>query len=58
MASTCRDYDAELASVFDVHAALVAAEKERPHLKNNPRWQLLRMDAYEAFWRAMQGEEL
>lgn len=45
----------ELADAFNVHAALVSLESKRPHLKNNPRWKLLRMDAYEAFWRAMEG---
>lgn len=48
--------DRELADLFHVHAALVAVEKTRPHLKDSPRWKLLRMDAYEAFWRAMQGD--
>lgn len=46
----------ELSDLFHVHAALVRAERARPHLKDNPRWQMLKMDAYEAFWRAMQGE--
>lgn len=46
----------DLEDVFNVHAALVAAEVTRPALKDNPRWKLLRMDAYEAFWRVMQGE--
>lgn len=40
------------ADAFNVHAALVAAEKQRPHLRDNPQWQLLRMGAYEAFYRA------
>lgn len=50
------DEQRELAEAFNVHAALVAAENARPELKNNPRWQLLRLDAYETFWRMMQGE--
>jgi hypothetical protein len=53
-----RDEEAELTDIFNVHAALVAAESTRPHLKTSPRWKLLRMDAYEAFWRAMQGERV
>jgi hypothetical protein len=53
----CDDHDAELADLFNIHAALVAAEKGRPALRQSARWQMLRMDAYEAFWRAMQGEK-
>ena len=45
----------DAADAFHVHAALVSTEAKRPHLKNNPRWQLIRMDAYEAFWRTMGG---
>jgi hypothetical protein len=52
----CAAHDRELADLFHVHAALVAAEQTRPHLKENARWKLLRMDTYEAFWTAMQGE--
>ena len=36
---------------YQVHAALVKAEADDPALKNNPRWRLLRMDAYEDFRR-------
>lgn len=46
----------DLVDAFNVHAALVAAEAKRPELRDNPRWKLIRMDAYEAFWRAMEGE--
>lgn len=45
----------ELSDLFHVHAALLAAERTRPHLKDSARWRLLRMDAYEALmtaWRA------
>lgn len=34
---------------FDVHSALVIAEATFPHLRRNPQWQILRMDAYETF---------
>ena len=51
-----REEERDLVDAFSVHAALVAAEAEHPHLKASPRWQLIRMDAYEAFWRMMQGE--
>lgn len=37
----------DLADAFNVHSALIVAERERPHLKDSPRWQMLRMDAYE-----------
>lgn len=52
-----REEERDLADAFNVHAALVAAEAKRPHLKSNPRWRLIRMDAYEAFHNAMQGEK-
>lgn len=45
-----------LAEAFNVHAALVAAEAGRPHLKNNPRWQMLRADAYEDVMRLWWGQ--
>ena len=51
-----REEERDLADAFNVHAALVAVEAKRPALKDNPRWKMLRMDAYEAFWRAMAGE--
>jgi hypothetical protein len=51
----CAGHDRELADKFHVHAALVWVEQKRPHLKDNPQWKLLRMDAYEEFWRAMTG---
>ena len=50
----CADHDAELAELFNIHAALVQAEKARPALKDSARWQIMRADAYEAFWTAMQ----
>lgn len=43
----------DLEEAFNIHAALVAAEAKRPELKNSARWMMLRMDAYEAFARAM-----
>jgi hypothetical protein len=52
----CAEHDAELAELFNIHAALVEAEKRRPVLKDSPRWKLLRFDAYEAFWKAMEGK--
>jgi hypothetical protein len=36
----------------------VAAEIARPHLKDNPRWRLIRMDAYEAYYHAMARQDL
>lgn len=48
----------ELAELFNVHAALVAAENSRPHLKSNPHWRILRMDAYEAYYKAMAGQTI
>jgi hypothetical protein len=52
------DSHRDLEDAFNVHAALVAAEAKRPELKTNPRWKLIRMDAYETFWRAMAGERV
>ncbi len=54
----CGDHDRELAETFNVHAALVAAENSRPHLKANPRWRLIRMDAYEAYYKAMARQTI
>lgn len=34
---------------FDVHCALLKAERDDPRLKRNAQWTLLRQDAYEAF---------
>jgi hypothetical protein len=42
---------------FEVHQALVKAETRDRHLKTNPQWQLLRMDAYEAFCRAFEVKQ-
>ena len=56
MANTAAERDLE--DAFNVHAALVAAEIKRPHLKNSPRWRLIRMDAYEAYYHAMAAQEL
>lgn len=39
---------------YEVHQALVKAEAADRGLKNNPHWQLLRMDAFEAFCRAFE----
>lgn len=53
-AHTARQCEAQdLADAFNVHAALVSAEAARPGLRNNPRWQLIRMDAYEEYYRLM-----
>lgn len=43
----------DLSDAFNVHAALVSLEKSRPALKGSPRWQIIRMDAYEDFHRLM-----
>jgi hypothetical protein len=48
----------DLEDAFNVHAALVAVEAKRPHLKDNPRWRLIRMGAYEAYYLAMAGQAL
>lgn len=37
---------------FNVHCALLRAERNEPALKNNPQWTIIRQDAYEAFSRA------
>jgi hypothetical protein len=34
---------------FDVHAALLKAERDDPSLKANPHWTIIRQDAFEAF---------
>ena len=45
--------DNELLQTWAVHRALIIAESGDETLKQNPRWQLLRMDAYEAFHDAI-----
>lgn len=34
---------------FNVHCALLRAERNEPALKNNPQWTIIRQDAFEAF---------
>lgn len=41
---------------WEVHRALVKAEADNPALAHNPQWICFRMDAYEAFCRAFEGE--
>lgn len=38
------------------HKALLEAEQRNPGLTDNPVWQTLRMDAYEAFYIAFEGK--
>jgi hypothetical protein len=44
----------ELQDAFDVHSALLTAELTFPALRDIPRWQLLRMDAFELFYNLME----
>lgn len=46
----------DLTDAFDVHAALASIEAKRPYLKQNPRWQMIRWDSYEAFHDLMGAE--
>jgi hypothetical protein len=39
---------------FDVHAALLKAERDDPRLSRNPYWTMLRQDAFEAFCNAFK----
>lgn len=39
---------------FDVHAALLKAERADPALRNNPHWTILRQDAFETFCAAFR----
>lgn len=39
----------EATDAFEVHRALLLAERRNPKLRNNPQWLLQRMDAFEAF---------
>lgn len=43
----------DLTDAWNAHAALVRAERQNPHLAANPRWQMIRMDAYAAFSELM-----
>lgn len=45
-----REHDA-----WECHRALVFTEFLNPKLRDNPHWQLLRMDAFENFSNAMVG---
>jgi len=42
---------------YEVHKALVWLETRHPELTRNPRWCLLRMDAYEDFCRAYEVQK-
>lgn len=55
MIDTAREQEAT--DAFVVHKALVMAEKREPALQQNPQWQCLRMDAYEAFCRAFEVKQ-
>lgn len=52
-----RDPDTDATDAFEVHSALLHAEAQRPALRQNPRWNLVRMDAYEAFHNLMTGSD-
>lgn len=39
---------------FEVHQALLLAERRNRLLRENPQWQILRADAYEAFASAYE----
>lgn len=41
---------------YAVHTALIDQERRFPELKENPAWQIVRQDAYEAFTLAFGGE--
>lgn len=41
---------------YEAHIALLDQERRIPSLKNNPAWQMLRQDAYEAFALAFGGQ--
>jgi hypothetical protein len=41
---------------YEAHTALLDQERRFPRLKQNPAWQMLRADAYEAFALAFGGE--
>lgn len=53
----CEDHDAELAELFNIHAALVSAERTRPDLRKSPRWSAFRTSIDEALWREMEGKQ-
>ncbi|WP_168196020.1 hypothetical protein [Novosphingobium sp. EMRT-2] len=38
---------------FEVHAALLRTETATPSLRDNPLWIMLRQDAYETFYLAL-----
>lgn len=39
---------------FEVHQALLLTERRNRLLRENPQWQLIRADAYEAFANAYE----
>lgn len=47
-------HEPQATDAFVVHQTLILAEQRDPALKRNPQWQLLRMDAYEAFCAAFE----
>lgn len=46
---------ARAADAFAAHQALLRAEALNQRLKENPFWQLIRADAYEAFCQAFEA---
>lgn len=48
----CAAEKADLA--FQAHSALLKAERERPELRKNPFWTMLRQDAFERFAEAFE----
>lgn len=47
--TSCPMNERKAREAFEVHCALLGAERDNPALKRNPRWTVLRQDAFEAF---------
>lgn len=42
------------ARAFEVHAALVKAQRDNPRLADNPIWTMMKQDAFERFSLAFE----
>lgn len=48
-------HERDMRDAWAVHRALLMIELIEPALRDNPRWKLHRMDAYEDFYTLMAG---
>lgn len=55
-AEMTEDHKRQAEYAWKVHVALIKAEARDPKLSDNPRWRLLRMDAYVDFHNLLASD--